>query len=135
MSNLILLSSSKRGNVFFSPGPIEDMETEDLPPLIDRIWCQEKDLRGTNKTIAPSPSMTRPPASDCFGTIVDIAMEDGRFTILLAALMAAELANTLSGPGPFTVFGKFLRYSISLFYDLFIHMLLSSVLFLVYSSY
>lgn len=83
------------------------METEDLPPLIDRIWCQEKDLRGTNKTIAPSPSMTRPPASDCFGTIVDIAMEDGRFTILLAALMAADLANTLSGPGPFTVFGKF----------------------------
>ena len=51
--------------------------------------------------------MTRPPASDCFGTIVDIAMEDGRFTILLAALMAADLTNTLSGPGPFTVFGKF----------------------------
>ena len=111
------------------------METEDLPPLIDRIWCQEKDLRGTNKTIAPSPSMTRPPASDCFGTIVDIAMEDGRFTILLAALMAADLADTLSGQGPFTVFGKFLRFSISLFYDLFIHMLTSSVLFLVYSSY
>ena len=95
---------------------MEDQLTEDLPPLIDRIWCQgfsSSELRGTNKTIAPSPSMTRPPASDCFGTIVDIAMEDGRFTILLAALMAADLADTLSGPGPFTVFGKFLRYLIS----------------------
>ena len=38
------------------------------------------------------------------GTIVDIAVADGRFTTLVAALQAAELVETLSGEGPFTVF-------------------------------
>ena len=92
------------------------METEDLPPLLSRIWCQNfssSELRGTNKTIAPSPSMTRPPDSFCIPTIVDIAMDDGRFTTLVAALMAADLVDTLAGQGPFTVFGKFCLLSFS----------------------
>jgi len=38
------------------------------------------------------------------GTIVDIAVADGRFTTLVAALQAADLVETLSGEGPFTVF-------------------------------
>jgi uncharacterized surface protein with fasciclin (FAS1) repeats len=37
-------------------------------------------------------------------TIVEIAAADGRFTTLVAAVQAAGLADTLSGPGPFTVF-------------------------------
>ena len=37
-------------------------------------------------------------------TIVDIAIEDGRFTTLVAAVQAAGLADTLSSEGPFTVF-------------------------------
>ncbi len=37
-------------------------------------------------------------------TIVDIAVADGRFTTLVAAVQAAGLAETLSGDGPFTVF-------------------------------
>lgn len=37
-------------------------------------------------------------------TIVELAVEDGRFTTLVAALQAAELDGTLNGPGPFTVF-------------------------------
>ena len=37
-------------------------------------------------------------------TIVDIAVEDGRFTTLVAALQAAGLVDTLQGEGPFTVF-------------------------------
>ena len=37
-------------------------------------------------------------------SIVDIAVEDGRFTTLVAALQAAGLADTLAGEGPFTVF-------------------------------
>jgi hypothetical protein len=36
--------------------------------------------------------------------IVDIAVEDGRFTTLVAALQAADLVDTLKGDGPFTVF-------------------------------
>jgi len=42
--------------------------------------------------------------SEPLGTIVDIAVEDGRFTTLVTALQAAELVETLSGDGPFTVF-------------------------------
>ena len=37
-------------------------------------------------------------------TIVDIAVADGRFTTLAAALQAADLVDTLKGEGPFTVF-------------------------------
>ncbi len=36
--------------------------------------------------------------------IVDIAVNDGRFTTLVAALQAADLVDTLKGEGPFTVF-------------------------------
>ncbi|MGV7976534.1 MAG: fasciclin domain-containing protein [Anaerolineaceae bacterium] len=37
-------------------------------------------------------------------TIVDVAVADGRFTTLAAALQAADLVDTLKGEGPFTVF-------------------------------
>jgi uncharacterized surface protein with fasciclin (FAS1) repeats len=37
-------------------------------------------------------------------TIVDIAVADGRFNTLVAAVTAADLVETLSGEGPFTVF-------------------------------
>jgi transforming growth factor-beta-induced protein len=35
--------------------------------------------------------------------IVDIAVEDGRFKTLVAAVQAADLVETLKGKGPFTV--------------------------------
>ncbi|UCC90642.1 MAG: fasciclin domain-containing protein, partial [Dehalococcoidia bacterium] len=35
--------------------------------------------------------------------IVDIAVADGRFKTLVAALQAADLVGTLKGKGPFTV--------------------------------
>jgi uncharacterized surface protein with fasciclin (FAS1) repeats len=38
------------------------------------------------------------------GTIVDVAVADGRFTTLVTAVEAAGLVDTLSGEGPFTVF-------------------------------
>ncbi len=38
------------------------------------------------------------------GTIVDVAVENGSFTTLVAAVQAAGLVDTLSGEGPFTVF-------------------------------
>jgi transforming growth factor-beta-induced protein len=37
-------------------------------------------------------------------TIADVAVNDGRFTTLVAALQAADLVDTLKGEGPFTVF-------------------------------
>ena len=44
------------------------------------------------------------PARQAENTIVDIAVNDGRFTSLVAALQQAELVDTLNGEGPFTVF-------------------------------
>ncbi|MDH3729882.1 MAG: fasciclin domain-containing protein [Acidimicrobiia bacterium] len=41
---------------------------------------------------------------DLGADIVDVAVADGRFTTLAAALGAADLVDTLKGPGPFTVF-------------------------------
>jgi uncharacterized surface protein with fasciclin (FAS1) repeats len=38
------------------------------------------------------------------GTIVDVAGGAGNFTTLVAAITAADLVETLSGTGPFTVF-------------------------------
>ncbi len=38
------------------------------------------------------------------GNIVQVAQADARFSILAEAVVAADLATTLSGPGPFTVF-------------------------------
>lgn len=47
------------------------------------------------------PSMT---AAEELPTIVEIAVADGRFDTLVAAVTAAGLVETLSGEGPFTVF-------------------------------
>ena len=49
----------------------------------------------------PTNAPTEEPASK---NIVDIAVEDGRFTTLVAAVQAAGLDETLRGEGPFTVF-------------------------------
>ncbi len=38
------------------------------------------------------------------GTIVDVAIGAGNFSTLVAAVTAADLVETLSGTGPFTVF-------------------------------
>jgi len=56
-------------------------------------------------TAKPEPT-TPPPAStpEPSNTIVDVAVADGRFTTLAAALEAAGLVETLKGEGPFTVF-------------------------------
>lgn len=47
-----------------------------------------------------SPMMTQHRAPD----IVDVAVSAGQFNTLVAAVQAADLVNTLKGPGPFTVF-------------------------------
>ena len=44
------------------------------------------------------------PVRQAESTIVDIAVNDGRFNTLVAALQQAELVDTLNGAGPFTVF-------------------------------
>ena len=57
---------------------------------------------------APSLAMAQPatarPASQATKNIVEIASETSGFATLVAAVKAAGLVETLSGPGPFTVF-------------------------------
>jgi transforming growth factor-beta-induced protein len=54
-------------------------------------------------TAMPEPTAA-PTEAPVEQTIVDIAVADGRFTTLVAAVQAADLAETLNGEGPFTVF-------------------------------
>ena len=53
---------------------------------------------------AAAPTTTASAMADQPGTIVDVAVAAGDFTVLVEAVQAAGLVETLSGPGPFTVF-------------------------------
>ena len=59
---------------------------------------------GPQATPAPEPTPVPTEEPEMAKTIVDIAVEDGRFNTLVAAVQAAGLAETLSSEGPFTVF-------------------------------
>lgn len=70
-----------------SNGVIHAIDAVLLPPGVDAAAL-----------LAPAEEM------ESFGTIVDVAVLNGSFETLVAAVTAADLAETLSGEGPFTVF-------------------------------
>ena len=55
-------------------------------------------------TAEPTPMPEPEEVEEMAPTIVEIAVEDGRFTTLVAAVQAAGLVDTLNSDGPFTVF-------------------------------
>ncbi|MDT8357167.1 MAG: fasciclin domain-containing protein [Methanomicrobiaceae archaeon] len=56
-------------------------------------------------TPSPTPTTTpSPTATPAQKNLVETAVDAGTFTTLVAAVQAADLADTLSGEGPFTVF-------------------------------
>ena len=62
-------------------------------------------LRRTFVALAASTTLATAAFADAHGKdIVDIAVEAGTFTTLVAAVEAAGLVETLKGEGPFTVF-------------------------------
>jgi uncharacterized surface protein with fasciclin (FAS1) repeats len=69
-----------------SNGVIHVIDSVLLPPT-------DADVVNEDEEAAPSDA----------GTIVDVAVEAGTFTTLVAAVEAAGLVDTLSGDGPFTV--------------------------------
>jgi transforming growth factor-beta-induced protein len=73
------------GNVFIDEAKV----------IIRDIQASNGIIHVIDSVLTPSPTPT---------TIVDIAIEDGRFETLVAAVTAADLAGTLSGEGPFTLF-------------------------------
>ncbi len=65
------------------------------------------DIETSNGVIHVIDQVLLPPADEPMaemGSIVDIAVSDGRFTTLVGALQATGLAEALQGEGPFTVF-------------------------------
>ena len=66
----------------------------------------DSDSNDAETTDAPAateaPAATDAPADA--GTIVDVAVANGSFETLVAAVTAADLVDTLSSEGPFTVF-------------------------------
>ena len=65
------------------------------------------DIETSNGVIHVIDAVLLPPTEEAMEekqSIVEIAVADERFTTLVAALTAAELVETLSGEGPFTVF-------------------------------
>ena len=68
------------------------------------------DIEASNGTIHVIDAVLLPPEAEApaeaeaRGTIVDIAVADGRFTTLVAAVQAAGLVEALAGEGPLTVF-------------------------------
>ncbi len=62
------------------------------------------DAPATTETAPETTEATEPSAAEGSNTIVDVAAGNGSFGTLVAAVQAADLAETLSGPGPFTVF-------------------------------
>ena len=65
--------------------------------------CSDEEETAIQET-SSSMSETSSEMSIAVPSVVDIAVDDGRFTTLVTALGAADLVETLSGPGPFTVF-------------------------------
>jgi uncharacterized surface protein with fasciclin (FAS1) repeats len=59
-------------------------------PLMLGTGCNDSDSTGGMLDMQPN--------------IVETAISNGNFNTLVAAVQAAELVDTLSGPGPFTVF-------------------------------
>jgi uncharacterized surface protein with fasciclin (FAS1) repeats len=70
------------------------------------VACSSDEENPPTVAPTPQPEPTQAPASNdvVASTIVDIAVEDGRFGTLVTALQAAGLVDTLAGEGPFTVF-------------------------------
>jgi transforming growth factor-beta-induced protein len=71
--------------------------------------CAPQATPAPQATQPPAPMATEEPApmpepTEAVQTIVDVAVANGSFTTLVAAVQAAGLADTLSGEGPFTVF-------------------------------
>ena len=76
----------------------------DVPACNGVIHVIDSVLLPPTPESAPEPEESE---DECdVGTIVDVAVGNGSFETLVAAVTAADLVDTLSGDGPFTVFGK-----------------------------
>jgi transforming growth factor-beta-induced protein len=78
------------------------VKAEDGKVYINDAQVIITDVMADNGVIHVIDTVLLPPEK--LGTVVDIAVADGRFTTLVTALQEAELVEALSAEGPFTVF-------------------------------
>jgi transforming growth factor-beta-induced protein len=81
-------------------GQFVDVLVEDGKVMIDNAQVVLTDIEASNGVIHVIDAVILPESRD----IVDIAVEDGRFTTLVTAVQAAGLVDALKGEGPLTVF-------------------------------
>jgi transforming growth factor-beta-induced protein len=81
-------------------GQFIDIRLEDGKVFIDNAEVLITDIETSNGVIHVIDAVILPESRD----IVDIAVEDGRFETLVAAVGAAGLVDALKGDGPLTVF-------------------------------
>lgn len=70
--------------------------------LINDSVVTSTDIKAKNGVVHVIDTVLLPPSVK-INTIVDTAVSNGSFTTLVTALKAADLVDTLKGPGPFTV--------------------------------
>ena len=90
-----------------SNGVIHAIDAVLLPPDVDAAALLESGDDMSDDEAAEDDMAEDEMAEDDMAegaTIVDVAVEAGTFTTLVAAVEAAGLVDTLSGEGPFTVF-------------------------------
>ena len=75
-----------------------------VPTILFACASDEQEVATEAATTQPEPTQAATTSDAAAKSIVDIAVEDGRFGTLVTALQAADLVETLSGEGPFTVF-------------------------------
>ena len=95
--DVVMLNEAKTLN-----GRYVDIKVDNGMVYINDAQVIITDIMASNGVIHVIDSVLLPPES--VGSIVDIAVADGRFTTLAAALDAAGLVETLSNEGRFTVF-------------------------------
>ncbi|BAN04344.1 hypothetical protein YM304_40300 [Ilumatobacter coccineus YM16-304] len=87
-----------------SNGVIHVLDAVLLPPADDAMEEDAMEDDAMEEDAMEEDAMEEDAMADEPGTIVDVAVEAGSFTTLVAAVQAAGLVETLSSEGPFTVF-------------------------------
>jgi uncharacterized surface protein with fasciclin (FAS1) repeats len=74
--------------------------------LMTQVSTAETDVKPkpVGTTVQPKPVDTTAPLQQKTNTLVDLAASSKQYKTLVAAIKAADLAETLSGEGPFTLF-------------------------------
>ena len=88
--------------VLLPPSMMGDMDME-MEATEEMMATEEMDMEATEEMMATEEAMMTEEAME-MGTIVDVAAGNDDFSTLVAAVDAADLVDTLSGEGPFTVF-------------------------------